>query len=168
LPMSRVALIGPADREEVQRLALRLEERSAEPIIVDTRKPAAIRVEGAHEEACGVSLAGVSAVYVGDLGLPSPRVVDPEGKVVAAASRAALARSQATWSAWLALLARVARHAAVVNPPASYDVHGLKPFEIASYQARGWRVPSTFSTDDPAALLEVAPLAHGRVKKDLV
>ncbi len=168
--MTKVALIGPADREEVQRVALRLEERSAEPVIVDTRRPAAIRVEGATLEACGVSLAGVSAAYVADLGLPRPAVTVAEGGVDVPASRVALAHSQATWSAWLTLLVRLGRHAAVVNAPASYDVHGLKPFEIASYLAHGWRAPSTLSTDDERGLLELAgrPLAHGRVKKDLV
>lgn len=183
--MTRVALIGPKDREEVQRLALRLEERSAEPVFVDTRRPAAIRVDQECEEACGVSLSGVGAVYVGDLGLPSPRAADAEGIVDVEGSRAALVRSQATWAAWLALLERVGRHAAVVNPPASYELHGLKPFEIASYHARGWRAPTTLSTDDEEALLEASvpaiasgasatshastpALQHGRVRKDLV
>ncbi len=169
--MTRVALIGPADREEVQRVALRLEERSADPILVDTRQPAAIRIDATHEEACGVSLSGVSAVYVADLGLPRPLASDAEGNVDVAGSRAALAHSQGTWGAWLALLERVGRHAAVVNPPASYELHGLKPFEIASYHARGWRAPTTLSTDDDQALLACAhapALAHGRVCKDLV
>lgn len=168
--MTRIALIGPADREEVQRVALRLEERSAEPVVVDTRQPAAIHLDAQRAEACGVSLTGVSAVYVADLGLPGPYATDAEGRVDAPGSRAALARSQATWSAWLTLLARVGRHAAVVNAPATYEVHGLKPFEIASYHALGLRAPTTLSTDDGHALLELAekPLAHGRVKKDLV
>jgi glutathione synthase/RimK-type ligase-like ATP-grasp enzyme len=168
--MTRVALIGPSEREEVQRLALRLEERSAEPVLVDTRRPAAIRVAGEHLEACGVSLAGVVAAYVADLGLPRPRAADAEGRVDAGASRAALARSQATWSAWRLLLERLARHAAVVNPPASYEVHGLKPFEVASYLAAGRRAPATLASDDPLSLLELAarPLARGRVRKDLV
>jgi glutathione synthase/RimK-type ligase-like ATP-grasp enzyme len=168
--MTRVALIGPADRQEIQRLAMRLEERSAESVLVDTRQPAAIRLEGARIEACGASLAGVGAAYVADLGLPKPRAADAEGKVDLAASRAALAHSQATWAAWLTLLERLARHAAVVNAPATYEVHGLKPYEIASYHARGWRAPSTLACDDPAALVALAarPRAHARVRKDLV
>ncbi len=168
--MTRIALIGPQDREEIQRLAVRLEERSAEPVFVDTRRPAAIRIDSSTEEACGVSLAGVTGVYVADLGLPAPRVADENGCVDVAASRAALAHSQATWAAWRLLLERLARRAAVVNPPASYDVHGLKPFEIASYLAKGWRAPDTLSTDEPRALLTLnGPRApHGRVRKDLV
>ena len=167
--MTRVALIGPADREEIQRVALRLEERSAETILVDTRQPAAIRIAGAAEEACGVSLASVGSVYVADLGLPRPFVGDAQGMVDVPASSAALAHSKATWSAWCALLERVGRHALVVNPPRSYDVHALKPFEIATYCERGWRAPATLSTDDAEALLELPPqFPHGRVRKDLV
>jgi glutathione synthase/RimK-type ligase-like ATP-grasp enzyme len=168
--MTRIALIGPQDREEIQRLAVRLEERSAEPVFVDTRRPAAIRIDAAGEEACGVSLAGVTGVYVADLGLPPPRVASENGLVEVAASRAALAHSQSMWSAWRLLLERLARRAAVVNPPASYDVHGLKPLEIASYLAKGWCVPDTLSTDEPKALLELDPARapHGRVRKDLV
>ena len=168
--MTRVALIGPADRDEIQRLALRLEERDAEAVIVDTRRPAAIVLDGKVEEACGQSLADVSAVYVGDLGLPSPGASDGNGSVDVAASRAALRHSQATWAAWLTLFERVGRHAAIVNPPASWDVHGLKPFEIGTYRARGLRAPLTLSTDDDSAFLELGarPLAHGRVRKDVV
>lgn len=168
--MTKVALIGPADREEVQRLALRLEERDAEAVIVDTRRPAGITLDAGVEEACGQSLAEVSAVYVGDLGLPRTGASDASGGVDVAASRAALRHSQATYGAWLALLERVGRHAAIVNSPASWDVHGLKPFEIGTYRARGLRAPLTLSTDDASALLELGerPLAHGRVRKDVV
>lgn len=168
--MTRIALIGPSDREEVQRLALRLEERAAELVFVDTRQPAAIEVGRDGESACGVSFEGVSGVYVADLGLPRPRMADAEGRIDVEGSREALAHSQATWASWRLLLERLARRAAVVNPPASYDVHGLKPFEIAEYLGRGWRAPDTLATDDAQALLELdehgAP--HGRVRKDLV
>lgn len=168
--MTRVALIGPSDREEVQRLALRLEERDAEPLLVDTRRPAAIEVGPEGESACGVSFEGVSGVYVADLGLPRPRVADAQGVIDIEGSREALAHSQATWASWRLLLERLARRAAVVNPPASYDVHGLKPFEIAEYLGRGWRAPDTLATDDAAALLALDERGarHGRVRKDLV
>lgn len=168
--MTRIALIGPSDREEVQRLALRLEERSVESVIVDTRRPAAIEVGPDGESACGVSFEGVGGVYVADLGLPRPRVADEAGLIDVEASRHALAHSQATWASWRLLLERLARRAAVVNPPASYDVHGLKPFEIAQYLERGWRAPDTFATDDATALLALngAGAPHGRVRKDLV
>lgn len=168
--MTRIALIGPGDREELQRLALRLEERDAEPLLVDTRREAEIRVGPDREEACGVSFAGVSGVYVAALGLPNPRVVDEHGVVDVEASRRALAHSQSVWAAWRVLLERLARRMPVANPPASYDVHGLKPFEIATYLARGWRAPTTVSTDAPRELLAVdlARTPHGRVRKDLV
>jgi len=168
--MTKIALIGPEDREEIQRLALRLEERSAESVIVDTRKPAAIRIDASGEEVCGVSLEGVTGVYVADLGLPRPRVAREDGTVDVEASREALAHSQATWASWRHLLERLSGRAAVVNPPASYDVHGLKPFEIASYSGQGWRAPATLSTDAPEALLDLgeAGAPHGRVRKDLV
>jgi glutathione synthase/RimK-type ligase-like ATP-grasp enzyme len=168
--MTRIALIGPADREEIQRVALRLEERDAEPVIVDTRLAADLRVESGHESACGVSLADVGGVYVASLGLPEPRVVDAQGVIDVEASRAALAHSQATSAAWRVLLERLARRVPVANPPASYEVHGLKPLEIATYLSRGWRAPATIATDDPSALCDVdlASTPHGRVRKDLV
>ncbi len=168
--MTRIALIGPPDREEFQRLALRLEERSAEVVVVDTRQPARIELSAHEERACGVSFAGVSGVYVIDLGLPRPRVADAEGGIDLAASARALAHSQTTWAAWRLLLERLASRAAVVNPPASYDVHGLKPLEIAHYLSRGWRAPDTLATDDPAELaaLDERSAAHAWIRKDLV
>ncbi len=168
--MTRIALIGPPEREELQRLALRLEERSAEVVVVDTRQPAQIELSPGDERACGVSFAGVSGVYVIDLGLPRPRVADADGRIDLAASQRALAHSQASWAAWRVLLERLASRAAVVNPPASYDVHGLKPFEIAHYRARGWRTPDTLATDDAAALAALDPRGapHGWIRKDLV
>src|SRR5262245_23250849 len=113
--MTRIALIGPENRKEIQRLAIRLEERSAEPVIVDTRRPAEIRIERDRLEACGVSFNGVTSAYVGDLGLPRVLEKDAHGAIDAEASRAALARSQSTWAAWRALLERLARTAAVIN-----------------------------------------------------
>ncbi|MCC6407322.1 MAG: hypothetical protein IT453_09160 [Planctomycetes bacterium] len=168
--MTKIALIGPEDREELQRLALRLEERDAEPVFVDTRRDARIRIEPGVEEACGVSFEGVTGVYVAALGLPDPRVVDESKVIDVEASRAALAHSQATWAAWRVLLERLARRMPVANPPASYPVHGLKPFEIATYLENGWRAPTTVSTDDPRALLDVdaSRAPRGRVRKDLV
>lgn len=168
--MTRVALIGPPEREELQRLALRLEERSAEVVVVDTRKPAQIELAPDGESACGVSFAGVTGVYVIDLGLPRPRVADEQGRIDLAASQRALAHSQSTWAAWRVLLERLSRRAAVVNPPASYDVHGLKPLEIAQYRERGWRTPETFATDDAQALaaLDASRAPHGWIRKDLV
>lgn len=168
--MTKIALIGPADREEIQRVALRLEERDAEPVIVDTRREADIRLETGREEACGASFAGVTGVYVAALGLPNPRVADANGVIDVEASHAALAHSQSTWAAWRVLLERLSRRMTVANPPASYEVHGLKPLEIATYSERGWRAPATFSTDDAAALLDEgrAPAPHGRIRKDLV
>jgi ribosomal protein S6--L-glutamate ligase len=150
----RVALLGSPKREEIQRLAMRLEERDVEPLVLDTGADPAIRMGPERLEACGVDLTRCAAFYVADLGLlpssPSPRA------------------SQRHLVLWTTLLARLARRARVVNPPHTWDLHGLKPFEALAYARSGLAVPRTTSTSDPHALLQLGPSASGRIEKGVV
>lgn len=150
--MIRVGLIGPPDREELIRLSIRLEERSAEGVILDSRKDPAIRIAPGEESACGVDLTDVSAFYVVDLGLRSSAVRGEDGKLDLEASAGALSSSRRHLSAWNALLAHLSMRCPVVNPPHTHDLHSLKPWETAVYGRMGMPVPVTIATSDAGAL----------------
>jgi hypothetical protein len=154
--MSRVALIGPRDRPEIERLAIRLEERGAEGIVLDSRADPGITMGGGSATACGVDLHRVVGVYVADLGvrsLPVPARDDREET---------LAASLRHLSAWNALLEHLSRRVRVVNPPATHDLHALKPFESFSYALADLPVPWTVSTTDPGTVGELPASASGR------
>lgn len=153
--MMRVGLIGPSDREELNRLAIRLEERSAEGVILDSRKDPAIRIAGGKESACGVDLTGFHAFYVADLGLPRSVVKREDGEPDIEASARALSASRRHLVAWNTLLARLATRCPVVNPPHTHDLHSLKPWEMSVYARCGFPAPVTISTSDAQALLEL-------------
>lgn len=150
--MIRVGLIGPADRDEIRRLAIRIEERGGQPVVLDSRGDPAIRLGGGRVSACGEDLTDLRGVYAVDLGLPAPWVRTPEGTVDPEASRLALSRSRRALAAWNALLEHLSHRIPVVNPPASHDVHFLKPFEVAAYERAGLPAPVTVSTTDPQVL----------------
>lgn len=151
-----MALIGPSDREEVKRLALRLEERGVEPLRIDSKKDPGLLLEKDRTECGGFEMSRVRGVYICDLGLLSP--AGPGGPE---ASRRHLA-------AWNALLARLEATARVVNPPRTHDLHGLKPFEIHTYRRMGLFVPPTVTSSDPAAWARLPEMAHGWVTKGVV
>jgi glutathione synthase/RimK-type ligase-like ATP-grasp enzyme len=168
--LKTVALIGPAERPEIERLAIRLEERGGRAVVVDPARDDRIEIDGARLRAGGEDLSSVQAVSIIDLRLPpamGPRdeaVFDPE------AAALALRRSRRQLAAWNALFARLARLGRlVVNPPAAQELHALKPHEVAAYRRHGLDVPRTLATTDPAALaglagcgsLVVKPLAGG-------
>ena len=153
--MMRVGLIGPADREELIRLSMRFEERSVEAVILDSRKDPAIRLSPPSESAYGVDLAGLSAFYVADLGLPSPVVRGGDGAVDVEASAKALERSRRHLAVWNALLSRLAMRCPVVNPMQTHDIHAVKPWEVAAYIQRGLPVPITIATSDAEALVDI-------------
>jgi len=158
----RVGLVGSPEREEIQRLAIRLEERDAEAIVLDVRADPEIRLGPERVEACGVDLTRLGAVFVADLGL---RPVQGGGE---SGSSGALRASQRHLVGWTGLLARLARRARVVNPPATWELHGRKPFEIAAYELAGIPVPRTITSDDPCAFLELPPAPGGWITKGLV
>lgn len=167
--MIRIGLIGPPDRPEIQRLALRLEERGARPVVVDARNDPAIRIGRGVVSACGEDLADVRGVYVAEFRLPSPIVRGGDGEIDPEASRPALARSRRIMAAWNSLLEHLAQRIPVVNPPATHDVHALKPFEAAVYDGAGLPVPVTFSTTDPGYLATLdRRLAREWITKGLV
>jgi glutathione synthase/RimK-type ligase-like ATP-grasp enzyme len=148
----RIGLIGPPDRPEIERLALRLEERGAQPVVVDSRYDPAIRIGRGVVSACGVDLSDVRGVYVAEFRLPPPIVRRQDGEIDPEASHPALARSRRLMAAWNSLLEHLAQRIPVVNPPATHDVHALKPFEAGVYEIAGLPVPVTVSTTDPGYL----------------
>lgn len=166
--MKAVGLIGPADRPELMRLEMRLEERGAPCVLLDTREPIALRVSGKSVLAEGRDLTELSGVYVGDLGLSSALIADASGGIDRAASREAGARSRSMLALWdTALGVLGARGVRVVNPPETHDVHALKPWECARYAMDGQPVPETLVTTDAEALAS-ARHPRGLIKKGLV
>ena len=143
----RVGLIGSPDREELQRLAMRIEERGSEGVIFDPAE-AALELHSGGESIGGVDLARFKAFYVADLCLPAPRGAEPDPERDQRSMRA----SKRHLVAWNALLGRLARRARVVNPPTTWELHSLKPWELARYRAAGLPAPRTLSTSAAAAL----------------
>ncbi|HER43393.1 MAG TPA: hypothetical protein ENO08_02930 [Candidatus Eisenbacteria bacterium] len=146
----RVGIVGPSDREEMIRLAIRVEERGAEGVILDSRKNPDIRIGPDGESACGVDLSEFSSFYVADLGLPSPVARRGDGEIDREASAAALYASRRQLAAWNALLSRLETRCAVVNPFRTHELHSLKPWETAVYNRMGLPVPVTIATRTPA------------------
>lgn len=151
--MIRVGIIGPEDRDEMIRLSIRLAERGAEGVILDSRDDPGIRMTPGEEFACGEDLTDFQGFYVADLGLPSSVIMDGEGRLDRAASAKALQSSQRRLAAWNALLARLALRCPVINPPHTHDLHGLKPWEMTVYSRRELPSPLTISTSDPKTLM---------------
>ncbi|MCE9592908.1 MAG: hypothetical protein K8S98_01840 [Planctomycetes bacterium] len=167
--MIRVGLIGSPEREEIQRLELRLEERGAEGVIFDVRNDPAIRMTSSGDELMGRDLRGFTAFYVSDLALKPIGARGADGTLDRERGPEVLRASQRHLAAWTALLARVSRRAKVANAPRTWDLHGEKPFESASLRRLGVLSPATLATNDAARL--VAPeLAgpDGWIKKGLV
>lgn len=164
----RVALIGPAEREEIVRLSMRLEERGAEPLVLDSRRDPTIRIAGEEVSACGVDLRGVASVFVSDLGLLSPWGRDDSGRHDVAASERALRSSRRHLAGWNALLEWMAQSVPVINPPRTHDLHALKPWEMTLYQREGLPAPRIVATSDPRSLEGLAGLSpSGWVRKGM-
>ena len=157
---ARVAIVGGPDQAEVRRLALRLEERGAEALVLDARRDPTITIEPGRECACGVDLACIRAVYVADLRLPPSVIRTEDGLVDPAASRTALARSQRQLVLWNTLLARLAARARVVNPPSAHDLPALKPWEAFTSRGADLPFPETLATTDPDAVAALDPGAR--------
>ncbi len=167
--MPRIGLIGPADRDELVRLAIRLEERGAEPVFLDPREDAAVTMDPDHVSACGEDLSDMRGCYVADLALRRPYVLTDDGVPDPEASLPALDASRRHLALWNAVLERLGRQGPVVNPPRSHDLHGLKPWEMAVYARQGLAHPATLSTCDPAALAVPPPTTGGAwIRKGLV
>ena len=165
----RVGLVGPSDREELLRLAIRVEERGAEGVILDSRKNPEIRIGPDGESACGVDLSDFSAFYVADLGLPSPVARGDDGEIDREASLAALYYSRRQLAVWNALLARLETRCNVVNPYRTHELHSLKPWETYAYNRLSLAVPVTIATSDPVSLLDAAGTeSHQWIHKGMV
>jgi glutathione synthase/RimK-type ligase-like ATP-grasp enzyme len=163
--VKQVALIGPADRKELLRLAIRVEERGGQAIVLDSREDPQIVMTATSEQACGVDLTGVTGVYVADLGIRSPRALTATGEVDIEGSARALAASRRHLATWNALLTRLGDRCPVVNPPRTHDLHFLKPWEMAEYARCGIPIPATISSTDPGY---IATLASESATKDWI
>ena len=164
----RVGLVGPADRAEMIRLSIRLEERGAEAVILDSRADSQIRIDRDGMSACGVDLKGLTSVFVSDLGLPSYWSKDEKGSYDIEASEKALLSSRRHLAAWNGLLERLARTIPVVNPPRTHDLHALKPWEMTVYESAGLPAPITIATSDPNSLTGLTGLSRtGWVRKGM-
>jgi len=166
--MIQVGFIGPAQRDEFARLALRVEERGAELLLLDPREGARIRFGPEREEACGHDLSKLRGVYVADLGLPASAVRAADGSIDEEASARALATSRRQLAAWNALLERLDTHANVINPPRTHDLHALKPWEMETARVEGWPAPATYATSDAEALARVAATSGSLIRKGMV
>lgn len=154
--MIHVGLIGSPERAEIERLAVRLEERGAEGVVFDTRRDPAIRMHAEGEELMGRDLRTFSAFYVADLGLLPAGVRASDGSLDREKSALALRASQRHLASWTALFHRLARRAKVANPPRAWDLHGEKPFESATLARLGITAPATWATTDPQLLQALA------------
>jgi len=152
--MTQVGYIGSPDREEFRRLAIRLEERRAEILLLDPSQGPEIEIGPDLERACGHDLSKLRGIYVADLGLPSSVVRNADGSLDPQGSAAALAASRRQLAAWNALLEQLKRHTNVINPPSTHDLHALKPWEMQVARDKQWPAPRTVATTDPAALFE--------------
>jgi glutathione synthase/RimK-type ligase-like ATP-grasp enzyme len=151
----RVGLIGPPDREELIRLAIRIEERGGEAIMLDSREDPAIEIGPSGVRACGMDLSDLSGCYVADLGIRPFVVRRDDGRPDPEASAATLEASRRHLVVWNTLLARLGLEARVVNPPVTHDLHGLKAWEATIYAEKGLPVPITIATSDPETLLDL-------------
>ena len=161
--MKTVGLVGPADRPELQRLAIRLEERGGAPLFIDPSRDPAIEVAPDRLRAAGEDLSSISALYIADLGL---REEPPAPTQDAEAAAQSVQRSMRRLAAWNTLFVRLARKGGlVVNAPEAQSLHALKPWEVACYHADGIPVPQTMATSDPVALAGFRSSDYGLVIK---
>ncbi len=169
--MLSVGLIGRASQREIERLAMRLEERGVPSVVLDGSDDPRITLDAdGGGSVCGVDIRTLRSVYVADLRLPRAIATTPAGKIDAERSAAARARSTRVLAAWNALLGRLARRIPVVNPPEAHDLHALKAYETAVYAREDVPVPWTVTTTDPEALLALgsSPSERRFVSKGLV
>jgi glutathione synthase/RimK-type ligase-like ATP-grasp enzyme len=151
--LRRVGLIGPADRPELERLAIRIEERGGEAVFLDPSRGAGLSIESGRLSACGADLTPLSSLYVADLRLRARVVTTSDGSVDAEATRASVESSRRELAGWNALFTSFTlRGGLVVNPPAAQTLHGLKPTEIRAYEQMSLQVPATVVTTDPLAV----------------
>jgi len=160
--LRKVGLIGPPNRPELERLAIRLEERGGGAVFIDSSRDPGIVVARERLRACGEDLASLAAIYVADLGLRAPGASDADGSADPEAGGAALGHSMRQLAAWNTLFHCFAgRGGLVVNPPAAQALHALKPHEVAWYRQSGIPAPRTLATTDAAALASLGTESVG-------
>ena len=159
--MIRIGLIGPPEREELIRLSIRIEERSAGAVVLDSSIDPVIRITPGGEIACGEDITDVTAFHVIDLGLRSPMIRADDGTIDVERSSAALTASRRHLASWNSLLERLALRCPVVNPAHTHDLHSLKPWEMSSYARIGLPVAATLATSDAHALMRLHGASPG-------
>jgi glutathione synthase/RimK-type ligase-like ATP-grasp enzyme len=166
--MMRIGLVGPADREEIIRLSIRLEERGAEAVILDSRVDPNIIIDGESISACGVDLKGLTAMFVSSLGLLEYSSKNEDGEYDVEASEKALLASRRHLAAWNALLERLGRKIPVINPLYVHDLHSMKPWEMSLYASKELPIPVTVATSDPETLAGLVGLSRtGWIRKGM-
>jgi glutathione synthase/RimK-type ligase-like ATP-grasp enzyme len=163
-------IIGPPGDPQVRRVAARLRELSAAPVILDLgrfpERGRASVLDGVP--ACpGVDVAGVRAWYVRSMPLPLPFQPLRDGgdpASAAAAAKRAYAAGRERRSFLFSLVAGLQRGGAtLVNAPAAASQHFLKLEQLELLRGAGLPVPRTLASNDPDAVLAFARSASGAI-----
>jgi glutathione synthase/RimK-type ligase-like ATP-grasp enzyme len=150
-PGPPLGIIGSPGDEQVMRVARRLSERAAEPLILNLRTfPATPRLsllDGVPSVA-GIDVTTVRSWYVRSIPLPLPFLT-------ASPRHYAAGREQRSFvTSFVAALGRAG--ASFVNPPERFGQHFLKLEQLERLRAAGVPVPQTLATNDPAAVVDFA------------
>jgi glutathione synthase/RimK-type ligase-like ATP-grasp enzyme len=159
-------IIGPPGDPQVRRVARRLRELAAEPVILDlSRFPGSGRaslVDGMP--AClGVDIAAISAWYVRSMPLPLPFQPLRHGggpgsaDALISATKLAYAAGRERRSFLFSFVAGLERAGAtLVNAPAAATQHFLKLEQLELLRRAQIPVPRTVASNDPDAVVEFA------------
>ena len=161
----RIGLLGPPEREEIERLRIRLEERGVEAVVLNSTTDPRIVIDGTKVEVHGVEISSLRALMVIDLGLS----LGSSGSGTAASSRGQrLAVSRRRLACWNAALEAIGDRVRVVNPPAPQELHSLKPWESFVEGREGLPAPWTLATNDPRQLTSLPAMPDGWITKSLI
>jgi hypothetical protein len=163
-------IIGPPSDPQVRRVAGRLRELAAQPVILDlSRFPGRGRasvLDGVP--ACpGTDLAAVGAWYVRSVPLPLPfqplRYDDGgDADVDTGATKRAYAAGRERRSFLYSFVVGLQRAGAtLVNPPAAATQHFLKLEQLERLRGARIPVPRTLASNDPEAVLQFAASLPG-------
>lgn len=155
-PCPPLGIIGSPRDEQVGRVARRLRERAAEPLILNLRTfPATPRLsllDGVPSVA-GIDITTIRSWYVRSVPLPLPFLT-------ASPRQYAAGREQRSFvTSFLAAVRRAG--ACFVNPPERFGQHFLKLDQLERLRQAGLPVPQTLATNDPAEVLNFARNVDG-------
>jgi glutathione synthase/RimK-type ligase-like ATP-grasp enzyme len=156
----RTGIIGPRRDAQVTKVAARLEERGAAPVVLDfSRFPTSTRLslrDGRPADAgLDLDVAAVGAWYVRSLPLPLPFLAADPAEYAAGRERRSFA------AAFLSALRRSG--AVFVNPPDAMAQHFRKLEQLDALRDAGVPVPATLATNDPDSVVAFAKEHEGAV-----